>query len=251
MLHRFRHAVHSSAPVLRSGDCRRLRYCCCPRCGLRDRKTRCRTGCTAAMAAAHVTGISGRHARAVVLLDDTTFVVGADGKAVEHRRRVVKILRPNGRDEGNRLCALRCGFEAAFATRVERGAGRPGVCRSRTRTSSGVWRAQLRSALQRSERYKVAQPPGRDPGGVIAYEYEQRTGFRTDHEADWFFQDDIPQPAPEPDTLELPPGFTLMLPSWAHHKTEPAIDLEHQRTRWELASVPGDRPGTCTAWRLR
>jgi hypothetical protein len=38
---------------------------------------------------------------AVVLLDDTKYTVAADGRAVEHHRRVVRILRPQGRNEGN------------------------------------------------------------------------------------------------------------------------------------------------------
>ena len=38
--------------------------------------------------------------KAVVLLDETTYVVGGDGRAVEHVRHVVKILRPQGRDYG-------------------------------------------------------------------------------------------------------------------------------------------------------
>src|SRR5271170_8490474 len=37
---------------------------------------------------------------AVVLLEDTTYTVAPDGSAVEHFRRVVKILRPQGRGEG-------------------------------------------------------------------------------------------------------------------------------------------------------
>src|SRR5215469_348258 len=37
---------------------------------------------------------------AVVLLDDTTYTVAPNGQATEHYRRVVKILRPAGRDEG-------------------------------------------------------------------------------------------------------------------------------------------------------
>src|SRR6202041_1987969 len=36
--------------------------------------------------------------RAIVLLDETTYTVDAKGQAVEHVRRVVKILRPQGRD---------------------------------------------------------------------------------------------------------------------------------------------------------
>ncbi len=34
---------------------------------------------------------------AVVLLDETTYTVAPDGRATEHYRRVVKILRPQGR----------------------------------------------------------------------------------------------------------------------------------------------------------
>src|ERR1700723_1861776 len=37
---------------------------------------------------------------AVVLLEDTTYTVAPDGSATEHFRSVVKILRPQGRDEG-------------------------------------------------------------------------------------------------------------------------------------------------------
>ena len=37
---------------------------------------------------------------AVVLLEDTTYTVAPDGTAVEHYRRVTKILRPQGREEG-------------------------------------------------------------------------------------------------------------------------------------------------------
>ena len=37
---------------------------------------------------------------AVVLLDDTIYSVAPNGQATEHHRRVVKILRPAGRDEG-------------------------------------------------------------------------------------------------------------------------------------------------------
>ena len=38
--------------------------------------------------------------KAVVLLEETTYTVDPEGQAVEHVRRVVKILRPQGRDYG-------------------------------------------------------------------------------------------------------------------------------------------------------
>src|SRR5258708_24504276 len=36
---------------------------------------------------------------AVVLLDDTTYTVAPDGTAIEHHRHVIKILRPQDRNE--------------------------------------------------------------------------------------------------------------------------------------------------------
>jgi hypothetical protein len=38
-------------------------------------------------------------ARSVMLLDERTYTVGADGRATEHMRHVVKILRPQGRED--------------------------------------------------------------------------------------------------------------------------------------------------------
>ena len=179
-----------------------------------------------------LTGI-GENARAVVLLDETTFVVGADGKAVEHRRRVVKILRPNGRDEGTVVVPFNADMKLLSLHVWSVGPdGQEYAVKDKDILEYGEPNS---GPLYSDDRYKVSQPPGRDPGGVIAYEYEQRQApYR--HEADWFFQDDIPQ-LHLSYTLELPPSYAYVA-SWAHHKTEPAIDLEHQRTRWELASVP-------------
>ena len=81
----------------------------------------------------------------------------------------------------------------------------------------------------------MANAPGRDPGGIVAYETEQRLpAYLT--EDDWTFQSGIPSLS-QSFTLELPPGFTYGT-AWAHHKAEPAIDLEKQRWRWELRDVP-------------
>ncbi len=173
------------------------------------------------------------NAKAVVLLDETTFTVSADGKAVEHRRRVVKILRPNGREDGivvvpfdndAKLNSLHVwsigpnGTEYAVKDKEILEAGAP---------NSGP--------LYSDERYKVVEAPGRDPGGVVAYEYERRQPYY-EREADWFFQDEIPH-LKQSFTLELPAGYSYVS-VWAHHKPAEAIDLEHQRTRWEIASTP-------------
>ena len=171
---------------------------------------------------------------AVVLLDETTLTVNGDGKAVEHHRHVVKILRPSGRDEGvvhvafdndSKILSLHVwsigpdGHEYAMkdSDMLEVGAG-----------GSGNY--------YEDERFKVANPPGRDPGGVVAYEYEQRDP-PYDHEATWFFQDNLPH-VKQSFQLELPSTYSYVT-VWAHHEQKKAIDLEHQRYRWEMDATPG------------
>jgi hypothetical protein len=170
----------------------------------------------------------------VVLLDETTLTVGQDGKAVEHHRCVKKILRNKGRDEGivyvpfdadTKLLSLHVwsigpdGHEYAVKDNEIVEVGYPG---------GGNFYADMR--------FKAATPPGRDPGGVIAYEYEQRQAPYK-HEADWFFQQDAPR-LRQSFTLELPPNYTYNT-VFAHHEQIKAIDLEHQRYRWEENDVPG------------
>ena len=170
---------------------------------------------------------------AVVLLDETTLTVGNDGKAVEHHRHVVKILRPNGReqasvevpyDKDSKILSLHVwsvgpdGREYAMKDNEILDQGPPGE-----------------GNFFFDDRIKVANAPGRDPGGVVAYEYEQRRP-PYDHEATWFFQDDIPH-LNQSFTLELPANFSYVS-VWAHHDQMKAMDLEKQRYRWELASTP-------------
>jgi hypothetical protein len=170
---------------------------------------------------------------AVVLLEDTTYTVAPDGSATEHCRRVIKILRPQGREEGivgvafdkdTKILSMHVwsigpdGHEYAVKDNEMSEYGYPG---------QGNFFVDLK--------VRAVSPPGRDPGGIIAYEYEQR-----DHpyltEKTWFFQSDLPR-LNQSFTLELPSGFTHGT-VWAHAKETPAIDLEHQRWRWEMKDTP-------------
>ena len=170
---------------------------------------------------------------AVVLLDDIVLTVASDGHAVERHRHVVKILRPKGRDEGivrvffdndTKILALHIWsigpdgheYETKDKDIAEVGVGNSG-------------------SLYSDERFKAAAPAGRDPGGIIAYEYEQRKR-PYEHEATWFFQSDIPFLS-QSFTIELPPGY-IYTSVWAHHPESPVIDLEHQRYRWEMPNTP-------------
>jgi hypothetical protein len=170
---------------------------------------------------------------AVVLLEDTTYTVTPDGNAVEHYRRVVKILRPQGREEGivyvpfdkdAKILSMHVwsigpdGHEYAVKDNEMSEYGYPG---------QGNFFIDLK--------VRAVNAPGRDPGGVVAYEYEQRSHpYLT--EKTWFFQSELPH-LNQSFTLELPPGFTHGT-VWAHSKEISAIDLEHQRWRWEMKDTP-------------
>jgi Domain of Unknown Function with PDB structure (DUF3857)/Transglutaminase-like superfamily len=170
---------------------------------------------------------------AVVLLDETTYTVAPDGSAVEHYRYVVKILRPQGREEGivgvpfdkdSKILSMHVwsigpdGHEYAVKDNEMVEVGYPG---------QGNFFDDLR--------VRAAKAPGRDPGGVVAYEYEQRNHpYLT--EKTWFFQSELPH-LNQSFTLELPPGFTHGT-VWAHGKEVPAVDLEHQRWRWQMNNTP-------------
>lgn len=170
---------------------------------------------------------------AVILLEDITYTVAPDGSAIEHYRHVVKILRPQGRDEGivavpfdkdSKILSMHVwsigpdGHEYAVKDNEMSEFGYPG---------QGNFFMDLK--------IRAANAPGRDPGGIVAYEYEQRNhAYLT--EKTWFFQDNLPH-VNQTFTLELPPGFTHGT-VWAHTKETPAIDLEHQRWRWEMKDTP-------------
>ena len=111
--------------------------------------------------------------KTAVLLSEITYTVAPNGQAVEHVRRVVKILRPQGRedaepavwfDKDSKVLSIHvwsidpAGHEYVVKDSEIIEVGAPG--------ESGV--------LYSDDKAKVADPPGMDPGGVVALEYERR-----------------------------------------------------------------------------
>jgi len=172
--------------------------------------------------------------KAVMLLDETTYTVDEKGQAIEHVRRVVKILRPQGRDYGypavsydkdSKVLSMhvwsidKAGHEYSMKDNEIADVGAPGEG----------------GELYSDDRAKVADPPGRDPGGVIAYEYEKRERPYL-AETNWQFQDGLPR-MQQSFTLALPAGYTYTT-SWARHEKVEGIDLENHSYRWEMNDQP-------------
>jgi hypothetical protein len=172
--------------------------------------------------------------KAVVLLDDRTYTVAPDGRATEHVRFVVKILRPQGREYGypvvwfdkdSKILSMHvwsidpAGHEYSLKDEEFKELGQPGEG----------------GELYSDEKARMADPPGRDPGGVIAYEYEKRERPYL-AEANWEFQDEIPRMS-QSFTLVLPPGYTYAT-TWAHHAKVDGADLENHQYRWQMNDEP-------------
>ncbi|HEY4357232.1 MAG TPA: DUF3857 domain-containing protein [Acidobacteriaceae bacterium] len=172
-------------------------------------------------------------AKAAVLLNETTYTVDSDGQAVEHVRMVIKILRPQGREYG---------YPVVWTDK------------DRKMLSMHVWSidpAGHEFALKDNEikeisppgggiqfdddKARVADPPGRDPGGIVAYEYERRERPYL-AETSWIFQDELPRVS-QSFTLVLPVGYTYTT-TWAHHPKMAGADLENHHYRWDINDQP-------------
>jgi hypothetical protein len=169
---------------------------------------------------------------AVILLDDITYRVAPDGSAIEHHRNVIKILRPQGRREA--IVEVPFDKDTKILSLHVWSIGPDGheyAMKDNEMTEHGYGAGNLFE----DDKVRVAAAPGRDPGGVVAYEYEQRCHpYLT--EKTWFFQDSLPH-LNQTFTLELPPNFTYGT-VWAHAKQTPPADLESQRWRWAMNDTP-------------
>jgi len=125
-------------------------------------------------------------ARAVILHDSTE--MSFDGVTmVTHRRRVARILSAAGRDlarldlflDGNTtLSSVRAW---SITNGVETSVGERDAVES---AAFGDVFDDLRAVMLRI--------PGAQPGGIVAYEYEERTERADTREATWHFQGDVP-----------------------------------------------------------
>jgi hypothetical protein len=173
-------------------------------------------------------------AKAVVLLQDTLLTVQPDGKAVERDRMVVKILRPEGRDEAvpsvsfskdQKLLSFHVwsighdGHHYAMkdSEYVEAGT-----------SSSGI--------LYADERVKVASPPGADPGGVVAWETTQQFPNYLS-EVHWQFENNVPTTETSFE-IDLPQGWH-QYPVWFKHDAIAPTQGVPNHFRWEIDNLKG------------
>ena len=173
---------------------------------------------------------------AVVLLDDHSYTVNPDGQLVEHVRRAVRILRPQGRQYGQ----LRAGYSKDNKLRSIRlwsigPDGHEYAVKDSDMRQVGSWAGY---ELYDDRQVRTADMPGLDAGAVAAIEYELQ-GRPYENDLIWIPEEDIPV-IRERLTLNLPAGYTYKA-AWKGEQEVVATDLEKGHTLWEVKDLPAIR----------
>ena len=126
--------------------------------------------------------------RAVVLLKEVKYTITGGEGIVERNRRVVRIVRTEGREEGQ--FRVFTGYQGKIlsihAWSIDK-AGREYELKEKDFTEKSPYSYELYDDVH----YRTAQAPAADPGSLIAFEYEvrNRTWIK---ELNWFFQEENP-----------------------------------------------------------
>jgi hypothetical protein len=173
-----------------------------------------------------------KETNAVVLYSEDQAVVRKGGEVETLHRKVIRIFRPGGRDQGE----VTVSFSTDRPLLSLKGWSIP--------PNGKPYEVGLKDALETSpynyelysdERLKVLTIPAADPGSVIGYEWTQRE--RPDFlEQYWSFQ----RPIPVEDarfTLMLPPGWEFAT-YWRNHPEQKPQTGTAGQYSWEVRDVP-------------
>lgn len=170
--------------------------------------------------------------KAVVVLQETVYTVLPNGSAERHVRRVVKILRPQGRERGVAYVFFNRDEKLNYFHVWSIGPdGHEYELKDKDQTEYGG----SDDLLYSDERVRVGKPPAIDPGGFMAYEYSQKMRPYA-AEADWDFQSSIPV-RKSTYTLELPPGWEYRDYWFRHPKVSPT-ETGPNHWQWQLENIP-------------
>lgn len=187
----------------------------------------------AVAAAKTATPDSAKNSPAVLLYDEETITVDEQNHAVEHERFAVRILKPQGREYAH--CAAYYDVDSklnAFHAWTLTADGRQFQAKDEDFTDRGLAEG---AELQFSERERSVNPPGADPGAVVACETDQQLRPYMTEET-WSIQYSIPVVF-EALELGLPPGGHYS-DSWRGHDAMKPVEVSGNHLRWEIRDVP-------------
>ena len=169
---------------------------------------------------------------AVVLLNEESDTVSGPGEYVEHVRHIVRILRPDGRNEGDLHVYLRQNEKllSLHAWSVDK-AGREFEIKEKDFADASPYNDEFYSDIH-LRTAKAAMP---EPGSVIALEYEVRR-HDWNNQLHWFLQEDIPV-VETTLNLQLPSGWEFK-DSWAATAAIKPIATGDNRWQWTKRNLP-------------
>ena len=181
-------------------------------------------------AAAQKTADLPKDADAVVLLEETTYSIAADGTRVDHVRKVIRVLRPQGRKYGNLWASFNAGSKLRYMHIWSIGPdGKEYAVKDNELTEEGSGEG---FELYSDERVRGGHAPAMDVGAIAAVEYERQEQRPYENDIIWIPGEDVPV-VRETLSLNLPPGFTFTS-AWKGKPKAEAIDREHGQTLWAI-----------------
>jgi transglutaminase-like putative cysteine protease len=174
-----------------------------------------------------------KDAPAVVLFEEFLVTFDDQNRAVERRRKAVRILKPQGREYGP--CYAEYDIDEKlnyFHSWTIAPDGRQFQAMEADFTDFGAYDAPI---LQSTARIRTVKPPAGDPGAVVACETEERLQPYMSEEL-WEVQKPIPI-VDQAFELALPPGGHFAT-SW--HRSPPLqpVELPNNHLRWEIKDMP-------------
>lgn len=170
--------------------------------------------------------------KAVVLLDETVYTVTGPSEYIQTYRRVVRILRPEGRSQGeisihvakdDKLLSVHAWSIDSSGNRFE--------VKQKEFSEFTPYSFILFSDI----RYFATTIPASTPGTVVAYESQiRRHAWRT--EKDWVVQETVPVKLAVL-TLDLPPGWGYTA-NWANRESVPPEPSGSTTWKWTLRDIP-------------
>ncbi|HTV06159.1 MAG TPA: DUF3857 domain-containing protein [Acidobacteriaceae bacterium] len=185
-------------------------------------------------AAAKVQIPLGADPKAAVLLEDELDTINPDGTITERYRKVVKILEPEGRDYARPIA--RFNKESKLISFHVWSIGPDG--HHYTLKKNQIFEAgeEQWGILYNDVRFESAEVPGADPGGIVAYEFVEKSTVYAGVD-DWIFQHEIPT-VKSVFEVDLPAGWQHA-ELWHNHKSVAPTRVGPNQFCWELDNIPG------------
>ncbi len=170
-------------------------------------------------------------ANAVVLLDDQETTIRDDGEIVTHGRRVLRILRSEGKDYAVYVIP----YSSETKVNYLRGWSITAKGQEYEAKDKDTFEIDLSSyEIFSDEKDKSLVLPGADVGTVVGFEYEQkRRPYVFDDQ--WYFQEKIPVERSRY-ALRLPAEWDYRA-SWVNYKDKPP-QQQAGALVWEVSDVP-------------